>query len=547
MRLMCLRIVKSTDETVIRDIEFNKTGLSLVIDRDSKQGESGNNLGKTTFVKLIDVALGASSSKIVYRNDEGAESSTLKKFINENKLYVELKVEKTSGETVVLRRDLFEKGKYYIDGKNYKGRDEYNRELKKFVFPDDEEPVTFRELITLFVRYGKKLNAVFKYLDAHSTDDKYILCYRSLLSLLKRDDVDLKQTIKEKTDENKAILKKANVRNLAELEKKISENLKTLDELSSKMKSDKVVVTFSTESKNVDLTKRVDELSSEVSATELEINIFESKIENEKLSISPIDNEALTILYGEVSSLLPLKIDFVELADFHEKMVHSRIDRYKAKISVLAEKLEQKKEELQEAKKEYANGFVDYKYGLNEATNASFGEVVELKSAINTLEKQKAKYVGNLEAIGNAQKSLDQISVQTSDDERKKEIVREFFDKASKRLLGTENNLEFMGSGFPIKLQAEDNGDGNLKILIACFAYALNHLYKTLNLDRPSFLVEDAMENASLKYLEELFSFSREHEMQLIIPILYDRIQSLKFSDKDVVLYLSKDDKLFGI
>lgn len=547
MRLVGLRIAKSTDGTVIRDIRLKRTGLSLVIDRDSKQGESGNNLGKTTFVKLIDVALGASSPKIVYKNEEGAESGTLKKFINGNKVYAELKVEKRNGETVLLRRDLFEKGKCYIDGKSCKSRDEYNIELKKLVFPGDEESVTFRELIPLFVRHGKKLNTVFRYLDNYSSEDKYILCYRALLSLQKKDDVGLRQTVKEKTDENKAILKKAGVADLSGLERKISESVKMLHDLSSKMKSDEVVVGFSGEKRNADLAKRVDELSSEVSETELEIGIFESKIENERLSVSPVDMEALEILYGEVSSLLPLKADFDGLVRFHEKMVNSRIDRYKAKIAVLKEKLEEKKKELRAAKKEYADGFVDYKYGLNEATNPSFEEVVDLRSAINMLNAQKARYVGNMDVIEKAKQSLSQIAVQTNDDGRKKEIVREFFAKASERLLGTGNNIEFTDSGFPVRLEAEDNGDGNLKILIACFAYALNALYETLNLDRPAFLVEDALENASLKYLRELIDFSKEHEMQLVIPILYDRVQSLGVSDEDVVLYLSKGDRLFRI
>lgn len=548
MRLVWLKIIKSTDNSVIRDIRFNESGLSLVVDKDSKAGESGNNLGKTTFVKLIDLVLGGSDIKIVYTGKDKSVNVDLKSFIEQNQVYAELKIEKINGESILLRRDLFERGKCYIHEKTCKGIKAYNAELKNLFFAEAAyEKVTFRQLIPFFIRYDERLSTIFKYLGNMTNTDQYIRCYRALLSLAKRDDIDLGQVIKEKEDENKSILKRTKVSSILELEGKISEKKVALEKLSAELKSNEVVEGFSKESDHAIQEKRIDELSSDVSQIELEISVFESKIENEKLSLSPIDKEALSMLYGEVSSLLSLKVNFEELAEFHEKMVYSRIDRYKAKLDALKNRLQEKKAELQAARKEYADQFVDFKYSLNEVANSSFDEVVDLKAELTSLEKAKNKYLGNVEAINNAKESLKQISVQNGDDERKQKIVREFFRTSSKKLLEDENNLEFTNAGFPLKLQAEDNGDGNIKILIACFAYSLNHLYETLNFDRPSFLVEDAMENASLRHLKDLIEFSKGQKMQLIIPILYDRIQGLGIDDKDIVLHLSQKDKLFGI
>lgn len=548
MRLISLKIKKLLDDSIIRDIKFNKFGLSLIVDKDSKEGESGNNLGKTTFVKLIDLVLGGSDSKIVYTGKDKSINNTLKNFIDCNQIYVELKLEKLNGESLFLRRDLFIKGKCYINGKECKNLGEYNIELKRIFFTGaNDQDVSFRKLMPLFVRYDEGLNNIFKYLGNFTKDDQYISCYRELMFLSKRDDIQFKQIIKEKVAENKVILKNANVKNYDELEQKMQQKKAELDKLSTSMKSNEVVTGFLMEGIRAAQSRRIEELSSEVSTIELQISIFESKIENEKVSISPIDKEALTILYGEVSALMPLKVDFNQLVDFHKKMVYSRINHYEAKIDVLRRKFEEKKNELQTAKKEYADCFVEYKYSLNDVTNIYFEDVVELKSSIDSFKITMAKYVSNREIIEKLEESLRQISIQNDDDMRKKEIVRDFFEKTSNILLGNENDLNFMDVGFPIKLHAEDNGDGNTKILIACFSYALNHLYETLSLDRPSFLVEDAMENVSLKYLNNLIIFSREQKMQLVVPILYDRIQTLNTTDKDIVLYLSKNEKLFKI
>lgn len=63
-------IIKKTKpyEEVIRYIKFKK-GLNLIVDNTSnKSTESGNNVGKSTVIKIIDLCLGAKSTKDIYSN-----------------------------------------------------------------------------------------------------------------------------------------------------------------------------------------------------------------------------------------------------------------------------------------------------------------------------------------------------------------------------------------------------------------------------------------------------------------------------------------------
>jgi uncharacterized protein YydD (DUF2326 family) len=58
-------IIKHADGTIIREIPFS-LGLNLVIDETPTENgrETGNNVGKTTVLKLIDFCLGASAKGI---------------------------------------------------------------------------------------------------------------------------------------------------------------------------------------------------------------------------------------------------------------------------------------------------------------------------------------------------------------------------------------------------------------------------------------------------------------------------------------------------
>lgn len=59
-------IVRKTkpSEEIIREIIFNEKGLSLIIDDTPKDmRESGNSVGKSTAIKIIDLCLGAKSTR----------------------------------------------------------------------------------------------------------------------------------------------------------------------------------------------------------------------------------------------------------------------------------------------------------------------------------------------------------------------------------------------------------------------------------------------------------------------------------------------------
>lgn len=111
-------IVRETfpKENIIRSIDFNKQGLSLIVDNTvSVNGQSGNGVGKSTVIQIIDLCLGGRTTKsLYYDSDTKSENYEIKQYIEENKVQAEIIFEDTDLNEVIIKRDLFTKGK-----KNY--------------------------------------------------------------------------------------------------------------------------------------------------------------------------------------------------------------------------------------------------------------------------------------------------------------------------------------------------------------------------------------------------------------------------------------------
>ena len=91
MFLKSLTITRA-DGTIIRNIRFH-TGLNLIVDDTPiiSGEETGNNVGKTTVLKLVDFCLGA-NAKGIYTDQENKkhEFKLVKDFLVENRVLVSL-------------------------------------------------------------------------------------------------------------------------------------------------------------------------------------------------------------------------------------------------------------------------------------------------------------------------------------------------------------------------------------------------------------------------------------------------------------------------
>jgi len=174
------------DGTIIRDIRFHN-GLNLIVDETpiGSGKETGNNVGKTTVLMLIDYCLGADAKGIFSDpEDRRKEYKDVKTFLMDNKVKISLVLKENlsqekSREVFIERNFLTRKNKIQgIDGKN-KTNDEFEEELTNILFPGHygKKP-TFRQIIAHNIRYkDTSINNTLKNLDPYTRDDEYEALY----------------------------------------------------------------------------------------------------------------------------------------------------------------------------------------------------------------------------------------------------------------------------------------------------------------------------------------------------------------------------------
>ncbi|MBU3978193.1 hypothetical protein KKE68_00645 [Patescibacteria group bacterium] len=170
----------STDNKVIREIKFRK-GINLIVD-ESKEQITGNNVGKTTVLKLIDFSLGADSRQIyIDPETKKDEYKIVKDFLIENKVLITLvlteDLDSSTANKIVIERNFLPRKENIrrVNGDDLT-IDEFEIRLSELIFPDHHaEKPTFRQIISHNIRYkDENINNTLKTLDKYSASVVYL-------------------------------------------------------------------------------------------------------------------------------------------------------------------------------------------------------------------------------------------------------------------------------------------------------------------------------------------------------------------------------------
>ncbi|WP_051360596.1 hypothetical protein [Desulfuromonas sp. TF] len=180
----------SSHGEIIREIPFHN-GINLIVDETPNLHgtETGNNVGKTTVLMLVDFCLGG-DAKQIYTDPEHRkqEYKLVKDFLFDNEVVVTLVLkadlaEEDSREFRIDRNFLPRKRKIQkINGEN-KTDEEFEKELTDLLFPCHfgKKP-TFRQIISHNIRYKDlSITSTLKTLDRYTSDAEYETLYLFLL------------------------------------------------------------------------------------------------------------------------------------------------------------------------------------------------------------------------------------------------------------------------------------------------------------------------------------------------------------------------------
>ncbi len=562
-------IVRKTvpNEQIIQDIKFRLTGLNLIVDNTSEEfKESGNSVGKSTAIKIIDLCLGAKSvNQLYYDSDTRSENLEVKDFLQENRVQAELILVDSKGKEYSIKRDLFSKGKRYILDDKYSEK-EFRCELKRLIFNSDEPKPTFRQLITKFVRIDNTSEErMIKFLPMMANNELYDTVYCFLFNIYDEKLLNDKDEIYNKLQECKKVIqtleRSKSISSVSYLEQSLEVVNLGLEELTAKRDQLSYMEQYRDElDKKRKLSVKVGEIQGEMELIEFEIDNIKQSIANLAKDKADINLSNLSAIYNEAESFVPdLQVKFEEMVDFHNKMIQNRIDFINTQLAERQSLLAEYSDKLQEVLKEKEKitievldeGLLDELNVLNNKIEELLLKKGEITQSIHIIQEQEQKY----EELDNQLKTFTS-EMKNDGIQEKINQFNVFFTNYCDQLYGEKyfavyNKNWRKEKSFPLTIGSLNGnlGTGKKKAIIVAFDLAYMQYSIKMGIDAPRFVIHDKMENTHINQLKTIFNICNTIDGQYIIPILRERIDKIdqKYIEKSKVLELSSNNKFFKI
>ena len=575
MYIRKLVIRNQKEEKNIREINFN-LGVNLIVDISeiTNQQDTGNDVGKTTVLRLINYCLGGNADEI-YKSNESKSviNSTVKNFLIDNEVVIILTLCKdfNNKETDIVIKRNFLKGKKRkicsIDDCNYSNIENFKRELKSRFYNSNLDKPSFRQLIDRHLRFDYKSERIVNYLHFGTSDKEYEQIYLFLYGLYKASELSTSKSAeldKFKEYENiKKKLFKDRTSSLVEQELAILNN--DIENIENKKNDFNINKLYQEELKEIDdLNDKINNLMEEYSTLKTRLKIYEQNIlniESEKCELEVKDVEAL---YNEAGIYLPsLNKTLEETIAFHNKLIINKVNFIKSDIPVLKNKVLELKEKIK------AN--TERKKILEEEQkrHGSLSEYESLISSIKPLYEQKGKLLQEQEKIVEYDSLIDECNkkIITINDEIQK------YDKELQAQLSIFNKyfseyaMKFYNESYCISTSISDKtkcykfelsningniGTGKKKAVMSAYDLAYISFANELKLERPKFVLHDRIEDIHSNQLVSLINLvnSSNFDGQYIVSVLSGKFQEEHLNtllEQNKVIELSPYEKLFKI
>jgi len=566
------RLTIASPTKTIRDIEF-KTGLNLIIDNtpigDTKS--TGNNVGKTTVLKLVDFCLGAKSN-IIYTDTENKKEvyNTVKDFLIDEEVEITLiladNLDDPKAKQLEIRRNFLSRKEVIrqINGKDILDKD-FEDELELQIFPDKEiEKPTFRQIISHNIRYkDESINNTLRTLDKYTSDIEYETLYLYLLGCTFNEGAK-KQALIAKINQEETFrerLEKKQTKTTYEIALSLIDD--EIDNLNEKKASFNLNDSLEQDLEELNIVKyNINKTSSLISKLEIRKNLIEESKKELDQSVSLIDLQQLKVLYNEVSANISgIQKTFEDLVSYHNNMVVEKIKFISQELPELIERLKISREELAlllKQEKELTNKI---------AKGDSFEELEKIISELNEKYRIKGEYESIISQLNEVEENISTLNTKIENIDNYlfsgdfeallKEQVKKFnkfFSVISQELYGEKYALTYKkevnkkGQQF-YKFNAfnANMSSGKKQGEILCFDLAYVLFADEEQIPCLHFLLNDKKELMHDNQLIKVAEFVQNKNIQLIVSILKDKLPSAVLDKAHIAIELSQKSKLFRI
>lgn len=568
---MFLKLLKiSKDSTIIREIKFRK-GINLIVDNSEGQ-ITGNSVGKTTVLKLIDFCFGSNKKNIwIDPETKKDEYKLVKDYLVNKEILITLiltdDLDNSSSQEIIIERNfLSNRNKIIrrINGQNYT-EDEFESVLTKILFPNHlADKPTFRQIISHNIRYKDiNINNTLKTLDQYTTDAEYETLYLFLLGCDFTKGNNKQQLLEKIRQENifKSRLEKNQTKSAFESALSLLEG--EIEELNQRKSSLNINENFASDLDALnDLKYRINKISSEISKLEIRRNLINESIKEIEDLKSSIDIIQLRQIYEQSTNILgELQKTFENMVEYHNNMLIQKKNFIVEELPSLIAKISQKKNELKT--------LLIFESDLSQKVSKSdsFEELEDLINNMNDKYRLKGEYENIIQQLNEVDNILNGYNqeLETIDDEIFSDdfesIVKQQMNKFNKHFAYVSKLL--YEEQYALKYDKVRNkkgqrlykfsafntnfSSGKKQGEISCFDIAYTLFADEENITCMHFILNDKKELMHDNQLVKIANFVNQNGIQFVASILKDKLPSELQNDDYYVLELSEHDKLFKI
>ena len=566
------KLVISSPSEIIREIDFC-SGLNLIIDdtpvEDTKS--TGNNVGKTTVLKLVDFCLGAKGN-IIYTDTENKKETydIVKNFLIDEEIEIKLilteNLNDSNAKQLEIQRNFLQRKRAIrkINGKAVLDKD-FEDELEKNIMPDkDVEKPTFRQIISHNIRYkDDSINNTLKTLDKFTSDVEYETLYLYLLGCTFNEGAK-KQALVTKISQEKMFrerLEKKQTKTTYEIALDLVDD--EIAALNEKKASFNLNETLEKDLEELNIVKyNINKTSALISKLEIRKNLIEESRKDLEQSISHIDLQQLRLIYEEVTeNISGIQKTFEDLVAFHNNMVIEKVKYISQDLPELMSKLKDSQEELSLLLKQ------EKELTDKVAKGDSFEELEKIIFELNEKYRIKGEYESVISQLNEVEENIDTLNEQIDNIDNYlfsgdfetllKEQVKKFnkiFSNISQELYGEKYALTFKKETnkkeqqfYKFNAFNANMSSGKKQGEILCFDLAYLLFADEEGLPCLHFLLNDKKELMHDNQLIKVAEFIQNKNIQLVISILKDKLPKAVLDKAHIAVELSQQEKLFRI
>lgn len=563
------KLVISKSGEAIREIPFHK-GINLIVDESDGQ-VTGNSVGKTTVLKLVDFCLGA-KPKIIYEDPENKKEiyTLVRDYLVENKisvfLYLTEDLDDEKARSVVIERNFLSRKNIVrrIDGEPYT-ESEFEDKLTELFFPSQvgKKP-TFRQIISHNIRYSDlSVSNTLKTLDKYTSDAEYETLYLFLLGCDFSKGSTKQEILQKIQQENtfKKRIEKVQTKSAYEAALALIEiEIKDLDKKKSSLN---VNENFEEDLNSLNkLRYEINLLSKDVGNLNIRKNLIEETKDELSSASSKIDMAQLELIYNQASTNIGgLQKTFEDLVIYHNQMIQERIGYISKELPVIEGKINSKSADLRKLlkKEQEITDLV--------SKSSSFEELESLIAELNAKYRDKGEYESIIKQLDEVEKNIKTYESELNDIDKElfsdefEAIVKQQVNKFNEHFSATSEAL--YGEKYALKYDKVVNkkgqklykfsafntnfSSGKKQGEISCFDIAYTLFADEENIPCMHFLLNDKKELMHDNQLLKIADLVNKNGLQFVASILKDKLPSELDNEGNFIVKLSENDKLFRI